>query len=252
MKKLIRFIFILFILLSVYFISECSIAGEKITSEAKIVIQTKISINDKYKEEQNKKLKNEIINIIYDENKEENPSISKYKIKRSFISALNRTKDKENLIYEEYYTVVALILAVMEIESNYNEINNYNNNGTIDYGVMQINSLTIPEIEEEFEELDIKESMNDNIEAGSYQIYECYKKASEKHPNDILFYTYNYYNRGLYFEDTASWKNGYCYNQAYKRSSIFIKKYYKYYNLIEKVFDNQKGNLNCCKAVFLL
>ena len=155
-------------------------------------------------------------------------------MKRSFISAHNRLSEKEELTYEEYYTVAALILATMEIESNFKDIVCYNNNGSIDYGTMQVNTAIIPEIEKNLGKLDIKNSIEDNIEAGSWEIYECYKKAKDKHPENVLWYTYAYYNRGLYFENYS-----YNYEQANTRSIKFIEKFNKYYSdgIISKVYS---------------
>ena len=51
----------------------------------------------------------------------------------------------------------------------------------------------------------------------------CYNKAKKKHPSNVIWWTYAYYNRGLYFENYS-----YNYNQANRNSQKFIKVYNKY------------------------
>lgn len=164
------------------------------------------------------------INTIYKHNKKAHPSISKYKIKRAAITAKNRSSKKTST--SEYKRKVALLLATMEVESDFKMINHRNSNGTIDYGIMQINSSVIPTIKKAMgnKVSKLKTNVAHNIEAGSYEIITlCYNKAKKKHPNNVIWWTYAYYNRGLYFENYS-----YNYNQANARSQKFIKVYKRY------------------------
>lgn len=237
-------IFFIILLFSFYYISEASIVGE-FNSEAKAIEtqipqENKITLNDKYNSKKHKEMQNKLIDTIYDKVNKKQKHITNYKIKRSFISAKARLEYKDDFTYEEYYNVVALILATMETESNFKNIICYNTNGSIDYGIMQVNTSIISEIENDLGNLDIENSKKDNIEAGSWEIYKCYEKASKKHPKNIIWWTYAYYNRGMYFE-----KYDYDYDQADTRSKIFIKKYNKYYKLIKGAFyENQNEKRN--------
>lgn len=239
------FAFIISSLISFFFIGHSitiaetldPIMIEEVSEDEKTNI---VVLNDKYNQKQHEKIEDKLINTICKEVIDDNPNVSDYRVKRSFISAHNRLSEKEELTYEEYYTVVALILATMEIESNFKDIVCYNNNGSIDYGTMQVNTAIIPEIEKNLGKLDIKNSIEDNIEAGSWEIYECYKKAKDKHPENVLWYTYAYYNRGLYFENYS-----YNYEQANTRSIKFIEKFNKYYSVIEgEINETEYENYN--------
>lgn len=170
-------------------------------------------------------ISNKKINTIYKHNKKAHPNISKYKIERAAITAKNRSSKKTST--SEYKKKVALILATMEVESNFKMINHRNNNGSIDYGIMQVNSSMIPTIRKVMGSKianGLKYNISDNIEAGSYEIITlCYNKAKQKHPNNVIWWTYAYYNRGLYFENYS-----YNYKQANTRSQKFIKVYKRY------------------------
>lgn len=146
------------------------------------------------------------------------------------LRALNST---ENRIMEEYIRVASLILATMETESNFKYITNNNSNGTQDHGIMQVNDVIIPHIKEALgENLDPINNKDHNVEAGSWEIYECYLKAKDKHPEDVIWWTYAYYNRGLYFEGTDTWKNpnNPNYNKVHKQAEIRSEKFREYYN----------------------
>lgn len=129
---------------------------------------------------------------------------------------------------KEYLRLEAIHLAVMEIESNFdNSIINHNST-TNDYGIMQVNSMVIEHAMKGLEDntlnvLDLK----DNVQMGSWEIYECYQKAKEKHPDNVVWWFYAYYNRGLYFEN-YDWD----YDDANKRSKKFIKVYKKYFRIL--------------------
>lgn len=165
------------------------------------------------------------VNKIYNKNKKYHPSISKYKIERAAITAKHRSSKKTST--SEYKRKVAILLATMEIESDFKMINHVNRNGSVDYGIMQVNSCVIPTIRKAMGSKianGLKYNISDNIEAGSYEIITlCYNKAKKKHPNNVLWWTYAYYNRGLYFENYK-----YSYSQVNKCSQKFIKVYNKY------------------------
>lgn len=157
------------------------------------------------------------------------------------LRALNST---ENRIMDEYIRIAALILATMEIESNFKYINCTNNNGTVDHGIMQVNDAIIPHIKEALgDHIDPINSKDDNVEAGSWEIYECYLRAKDKHPEDVIWWTYAYYNRGMYFESTDAWKNpknpNYkaVHEQANARSNKFKESYNAYYEALCKAID---------------
>lgn len=156
---------------------------------------------------------------------------SKYNIDNNLIQyALDEAKEYSNKkTMDEYYTIASLILATMEVESNFKMINCTNNNGTTDYGIMQVNTSIIPEIKKSLGNSvnELKYNTRQNVKAGTYEIMLCYDKASKKHPDNIIFWHYAYYNRGLYFENYS-----YDYNQMYKRSNKFESKFYKYYDLM--------------------
>lgn len=150
------------------------------------------------------------------------------------LRALNST---ENRIMDEYLRVTSLVLATMETESNFKYIENTNSNNTTDHGIMQVNDVAIPHIKEALgEHMDPANNKDHNVEGGSWEIHECYLKAKDKHPEDVIWWTYAYYNRGMYFENTDAWKNpsnpNYkaVHNQANVRSKIFKEAYNAYYN----------------------
>ena len=152
------------------------------------------------------------------------------------LRALNSTEDR---IMEEYIRVLSLILATMETETNFRHMVNENTNGTKDYGIMQVNDVIIPYVKDGLGEwIDPINNKDHNVQAGSYEIHECYLKAKEKHPEDVIWWTYAYYNRGMYFEGTDAWKNpnnpNYkkVHNQANVRSQKFKESYNAYYEAL--------------------
>lgn len=169
--------------------------------------------------------------VIQSKNKE----IAETDILRAFNST-------ENRLMEEYIRVLSLILATMETETNFKYITCNNTNGTKDHGIMQVNDAIIPDIKEVLgDNIDPINNKDHNVEAGSWEIYECYLKAKNKHPEDVIWWTYAYYNRGLYFENTDSWKNpnnsNYkkVHNQANVRSNKFKECYNAYYEELIKL-----------------
>lgn len=167
-----------------------------------------------------------------DDTKNSAMKISKADTKRALKSAENRVMD-------EYLRTTALILATMEIETNFRHITNDNPNGTRDHGIMQVNDAIIKSANDALgRNLDPENDHDDNVEVGSWEIYECYSRAKEKHPEDVIWWTYAYYNRGLYFEGAEYWTNPNHpdYKQARKqadiRSSKFKQAYEKYYNAL--------------------
>lgn len=208
----------------------------KIKIEAEENKQIESSKEIKNKKEENKKepiiyksnlaieIEDKYINKIYDNIKNEYKYVTKDKIRYAFNSARNRMPEEQCLM-SEYYTKVALILATMEAESGFQKINSK----TQDYGLMQINEIAIPTLINNLGDDVIYLKTNDahNVEAGSYIIDICYNKAKEKHSDNIIWWTYAYYNRGLYFENEP-WD----YNQTNKRSSSLIKRYNKYHEML--------------------
>lgn len=170
-------------------------------------------------------LSNSSINRVYNNNKKAHPSISKYKIKRAAATARHRSS--KGTSKSEYKRKVAILLATMEVESDFKMIRHVNRNGSVDYGIMQVNSSVIPTIRRAMGSKianGLKYNVADNIEAGSYEMITlCYNKAKKKHPNNVIWWTYAYYNRGLYFENYS-----YNYNQANRNSQKFIRIYNKY------------------------
>lgn len=129
---------------------------------------------------------------------------------------------------EDYFTMVAMHLAIMEVESNFDNSVICNNPTTKDYGIMQINTMVIPNARKELHDSSLDPyDLEDNISMGSWEVYECYKKALRKHPDNLLWYTYAYYNRGLYFE-----KYNYDFDEANERSQKFIKSFYRYFSIL--------------------
>lgn len=155
------------------------------------------------------------------------------------VDILRALKSTENRIMDEYIRVASLILATMETETNFKDIDCKNTNGTIDHGIMQVNDVIIPHVKEALGDwLDPANNNDHNVEAGSWEIYECYLKAKDKHPEDVIWWTYAYYNRGQYFEYTDAWKNpnnpNYkaVHNQANVRSNKFKECYNSYYEAL--------------------
>lgn len=170
-------------------------------------------------------------------------SIKKVVESRNFkiqdIDVLRALKSTENRIMDEYIRIASLVLATMETETGFRHIVSENNNGTKDYGIMQVNDVVIPHVKDALGEwIDPINNKDHNVEAGSYEVYECYLKAKEKHPEDVIWWTYAYYNRGLYFETKDAWKNpnnpNYkaVHKQAEVRSEIFREKYNAYYEAL--------------------
>ena len=177
-------------------------------------------------------IRKDLISKINEIVKEKDKKIAEVDILR----ALNST---ENRIMEEYIRVASLILATMETETDFRHMKNKNKNGTYDHGIMQVNDAIIPHVKEALGDwIDPINNKDHNVEAGSYEIYECYLKAKDKHPEDVIWWTYAYYNRGLYFESTDAWKNKNnpsheaVHNQANARSQKFKKHYESYYNTL--------------------
>ena len=170
---------------------------------------------------------NDIKEKLYKKAKKYSNTVTKEMIEMVFESSDNRKSINESSM-EEYFTLVAMHLAIMEIESNFNNDVININSTTKDYGIMQVNTVVIPEAKKGLNDktLDVYD-LHDNVEIGSWEIYKCYKKAKRKHSDNVLWWFYAYYNRGLYFENYP-WD----YNQANIRSKIFIKKFNKYFKIL--------------------
>ena len=94
------------------------------------------------------------------------------------------------------------------------------------------------------ENIDPINNKSDNVESGSWEVYDCYIQAKEKHPEDVIWWTYAYYNRGKYFENQDAWKNSNnpnykeMHKQANARSSKFKEHYNFYYNELIEMLGN--------------
>lgn len=146
------------------------------------------------------------------------------------LRALNST---ENRIMDEYIRVAALVLATMETETGFKHMVHENANGTKDYGIMQVNEVVVSHLKEALgEHIDPINNKNHNVEGGSWEIYECYLKAKDKHPEDVIWWTYAYYNRGMYFENTEAWKNKNhpSHEKVHKQADIRSNKFKECYN----------------------
>lgn len=129
----------------------------------------------------------------------------------------------------EYYRMVAIHLTVMELESNFDNSIICDNGSTKDYGIMQVNTMVIPDCKKSLKDysLDVY-NLRDNVKMGSWEIDLCYKKAKKLHPESTLWWTYAYYNRGMYFK-----LNSYNYKETNTRSQKFISTYKKYFKLFK-------------------
>lgn len=176
-----------------------------------------------YKEEI-KDMKKKLLKQAKKSNKNANMEMIDY----AFESADNRESMEKDM--NDYLKLVAMHLSIMEIESNFNNSIICKNPTTLDIGLMQVNTSVVGYIRKGLKDQSLNPyNLKDNVEMGSYELYTCYKKAKKKHPSNILWYTYAYYNRGLYFEK-YSWD----YDQTNKRSMKFIKAFNKYYKRMFK------------------
>lgn len=207
--------------------------------EVKPVVETVSNISTSSK----KKVKSKVITsnaVLYKEElkdmkkkllkqaKKSNKNATMKMIDYAFESADNRKSMEKDM--NEYLKLVAMHLAIMEIESNFNNSVICKNPTTLDIGIMQVNTSVVNYIRKGLKDQSLNPyNLKDNIEMGSYELYTCYKKAKKKHPSYALWYTYAYYNRGLYFE-----KYNWNYNQTNKRSMKFINTFNKYYKCMFK------------------
>jgi hypothetical protein len=181
-------------------------------------------------------IREDLINAIKEAVDNRNRSIDNIDVLRALNSA-------ENRIMDEYIKVAALILTTMETESNFKYINNINKNGTSDYGIMQVNDAIIPYIKKTLgDNIDPKNNKDHNVECGAYEIYECYLKAKEKHPEDVIWWTYAYYNRGLYFESMDTWKNpnNPNYSAVHKQANVRSNKFKESFNVYYEALKSAK------------
>lgn len=190
-------------------------------------------------------MKEDLVKIIQDSVEKRGKETLNPKLSISNLDAMRALKSAENRVLDEYIRITALVLATMNTETNFSHETNENPNGTKDYGIMQVNDVVIPHLKEALgEDIDPINNKSDNIESGSWEIYDCYLQAKEKHPEDVIWWTYAYYNRGKYFESQDSWKNhnnpNYeaVHKQADARSSKFKEHYNFYYNELVEVFGN--------------
>lgn len=163
---------------------------------------------------------------IYKKARKSSKTVTREIIDLAFDAAENKVALNKNM--KEHLKLVAIHLAVMEIESNFdNSIINHNPT-TDDYGIMQVNSSVIKYCMKGIGDNTLNVfDLEDNIQMGSFEIYECYKKAKEEHPDNVIWWFYAYYNRGMFFEQ-YDWN----YDDADHNSKIFIKKYNKYFRIL--------------------
>lgn len=110
--------------------------------------------------------------------------------------------DKYDVDYE-------VILALMSLESNYNinAINNSNNNGTTDYGIMQINDCNINSLNKHFgRQLDYMD-FEDNVMAGVY--YFSTIQDVENVSKTLLKYNQGSYGSSKYYNKYLTYDSAY-------------------------------------------
>ena len=182
-----------------------------------------------YSVELAEELKQPIIDKIYKEAKKHYKNVEIEHLEIAYDVCQNRIDEKTPLTMKEFLNLFVLNVTIMEIESNFTEDIKGINSTSTDHGIMQINSMVIETAEKELGRiLDVENNLYDNIDTGSWEVFECYSKAKDKHPDNVLWWTYVYYNRGLFVENTTAWKTGLAYDQANTRSKIFLNTYNKY------------------------
>lgn len=177
-------------------------------------------------------LKAPAVDKVYNVAKKHYKTVKREHIELAYEICKERLEPNVDLTMGDFLELFAINVTIMEIESNFNEDLICNNPTTKDYGIMQVNSTVIKTAEKELKKKFNILNLHDNVNVGSWEIYTCFIKAKEKHPDNVLWWSYAYYNRGLYFENTQSWKTGSCYDQANSRSQIFIDKFNKYYKIL--------------------
>lgn len=88
--------------------------------------------------------------------------------------------------------------SVAKIESNINQkVVNYNKNGTVDYGIMQVNSCHFEELEKEYNitKAEIIQNEDINIRAGAIIISKCFKRYGVTYNGINCYNGLNYENR---------------------------------------------------------
>lgn len=190
-------------------------------------------------------VRSDLVELIQKAVKERGVNLNNPDLKIDELDAMRALKSAENRVLDEYMRLTALVLATMNTESNFTYKTNTNPNGSKDYGIMQVNDSVIPYLKEALgENIDPINNKNHNVESGSWEIYDCYVQAKDKHPEDVIWWTYAYYNRGKYFENTDTWKNpkhpnyDAVHKQADVRSKIFKEAYEFYYDKLKEAVDN--------------
>lgn len=199
-------------------------SARTVTPKKKVVKSQPITSDEILYKEELKDMKKKLLRQAKKSNKNANMKMIDY----AFESANNRKSMEKDM--NDYLKLVAMHLSIMEIESNFNNSIICKNPTTLDIGIMQVNTSVVNYIRKGLKNQYLNPYiLKDNIEMGSYELYTCYKKAKKSHPSNALWYTYAYYNRGLYFE-----KYNWNYNQTNKRSMKFIKTFKKYYKCMFK------------------
>lgn len=185
--------------------------------------QTKVSAVSSTKTTSTKNLKKKALKKARKVSKTVNSKM----IDLAFEYAGYKAPKKENK--REYYRMVAIHLTIMELESNFNNSVICDNGTTKDYGIMQVNTMVITDAKKALKDKTLNVyNLRDNVRMGSWEIDLCYKKAKKLHPDNVLWWTYAYYNRGMYFKLTSN-----NYNETNKRSQKFINTYKKYFKLFK-------------------
>lgn len=131
---------------------------------------------------------------------------------------VNLSSDLQKYVHEmsnKYSMKIELILAVMEVESNFRtDVVSKTN----DYGIMQINKVNHGWLMEKFGFNDILDPKN-NIESGVYILSELYHKYDED-PHKALM-AYNYGEGGA----KKRWNKG-IYTSAYSRKVVSLSETY--------------------------
>lgn len=178
-------------------------------------------------------LKYSAVDKVYNIAKKQYKTVEKKHIELAYDICAERLNPSVELSMGDFLELFAINVTIMEIESGFNQDLIGINPTSKDYGIMQINSTVIKTAEKELgKKLNVEHNLHDNVNVGSWEIYTCFEKAKEKHPDNVLWWSYAYYNRGLYFENTVGWKSGRVFNQANTRSKIFIEKFNKYYKCL--------------------
>ena len=135
--------------------------------------------------------------------------------------------------FGEYYKEVFLLqMVTMKIESDFRHLDM---NGTGDVGIMQLNKVTWDGHRKHFGADWNPYNRTDNIKGGTKEILQCAEKATKLHPEDWIRWTYIYYNRGKWVEQSTKWTDYNFRNTSFVRANKF-KTYFDLYNEFLQIF----------------